>query len=97
MTNPAIRLKEFQEQFKKAAVKNAPDEPFVFEEIATLSMHFDMRSIQSVMRKNDPDSLVLSYTRAMMGFLFFKSRSGTYCNDRTRRRVASKILHQVSA
>lgn len=72
MTNPAIRLKVFQEQFKKAAVKNAPDEPFVFEEIATLSMHFDMRSIQSVMRKSDPDSLVLSYTRAMMGFLFFK-------------------------
>jgi spermidine synthase len=72
MTNPAIRLKEFQAQFKKAAVKNASDEPFIFDEITTLSMHFNVRSIQSVMRKNDPVALVLSYTRAMMGFLFFK-------------------------
>jgi spermidine synthase len=72
MTNPAIRLKEFQAQFKKAAVKNASDKPFVFDEITMLSMHFNVRSIQSVMRKNDPVALVLSYTRAMMGFLFFK-------------------------
>ncbi|MGZ8261813.1 MAG: spermine/spermidine synthase domain-containing protein [Methylotenera sp.] len=72
MTNPDNRLQDFQEQFKKSVRKNAPDEPFIYEEIATLSMHFDMRSIQSVMRKNDPDSLVLSYTRSMMGFLFFQ-------------------------
>jgi spermidine synthase len=36
-------------------------------------MHFDMRSIQSVMRKSDPNNLVLGYTRTMMGFLFFNS------------------------
>ncbi|MDP1660239.1 MAG: hypothetical protein Q8L73_12935 [Methylotenera sp.] len=72
MTNPATRLNDFQEQFKKAASKNSPDEPFVFEEIATLSLHFDMHSIQSVMRKSDPGSLVLSYTCTMMGFLLFK-------------------------
>src|SRR5664279_3917355 len=72
MTNPAIRLKDFQEQFKKSSSKNSPDEPFVYDEIDMLSMHFDLTSIQSVMRKNDPDSLVLSYTRTMMGFLFFQ-------------------------
>lgn len=72
MTTLSIRLKDFQEQCNKAISKKSADEPFLFEELATLSMHFDMRSIQSVMRKNDPDSLVLSYTRAMMGFLFFK-------------------------
>ncbi len=73
MTNPAIRLKDFQDQFKKSSTKNAADKPFIFEESETLSMHFDMRSIQSVMRKSDPDNLVLSYTRTMMGFLFFNS------------------------
>lgn len=72
MTTPATRLKNFQEQFKKASSTNSPDEPFVFEESATLSMHFDMHSIQSVMLKNDPDALVLNYTRTMMGFLLFK-------------------------
>jgi len=49
------------------------DKPFVFEESETLSMHFDMRSIQSVMHKSDPNNLVLGCTRTMMGFLFFNS------------------------
>lgn len=71
MTTPAIRLKSFQDQFKKAASNNLKDKPFIFEESETLSMHFDMRSIQSVMRKSDPANLVLGYTRTMMGFLFF--------------------------
>ncbi|MDO9281039.1 MAG: transferase [Methylotenera sp.] len=71
MTTPAIRLKSFQDQFKKAASNNPKDKPFIFEESETLSMHFDMRSIQSVMRKSDPANLVLGYTRTMMGFLFF--------------------------
>lgn len=45
--------------------------PFIYEESTTLAMHFDMNSIQSVMRKDDPERLVLGYTRTMMGFLFF--------------------------
>lgn len=72
MTNPANRLNEFQEQFKKAASEKPLDEPFVFEETATLSLHFDLYSIQSVMHKGNPESLVLSYTQAMMGFLLFQ-------------------------
>jgi spermidine synthase len=65
-------MQDFQQQFKKSARNSATDAPFIYEEEATLSMHFDMNSIQSVMSKNDPDSLVLSYTRSMMGFLFFQ-------------------------
>lgn len=71
MKNPAIRLKAFQDQYKKLSPKQT-DEPFAFDESDTLSMHLDMHSVQSVMQKNDPESLVLSYTRTMMGFLFFK-------------------------
>lgn len=73
MTSPTVQLKAFQDQFKKSASKNLTDEPFVFEEIATISMHFDQHSIQSVMYKHDPEYLVLGYTRTMMGFLFFQS------------------------
>jgi len=73
MTSPAAQLKSLQEQLKESASKTLTDEPFVFEEIATISMHFDHYSIQSVMYKDDPDYLVLGYTRTMMGFLFFQS------------------------
>jgi len=72
MTTPANRLKDFQEQFKAAAEKNLPDVPFVYDEDTMLSMHFDTRSIQSVMRRHEPEYLVLGYTRTMMGFLFFQ-------------------------
>lgn len=72
MKKPANQLKDFQEQFKTIASKNLPDMPFIYEENTTLSMHFDMSSIQSVMRKDNPEHLVLGYTRTIMGFLFFQ-------------------------
>lgn len=55
------------------ASKNSPDTPFIADENTTLSMHFNIVSVQSTMRKHDPDYLVLGYTRTMMGFLFFNS------------------------
>jgi spermidine synthase len=36
------------------------------------TLHLDDRFIQSAMRISKPDELLLSYTRAMMGFLLFK-------------------------
>lgn len=54
------------------ATNDLPDLPFILEENTTLSMHFDMDSIQSVMRKHDPAHLVLGYSRTIMGFLFFQ-------------------------
>ena len=73
MNNPATRLKDFIIQFTNATSKKSPDEPFVFEGEDSISLHFDLHSIQSVMQKSDPDSLLLGYTRTMMGFLLFKS------------------------
>lgn len=72
MTNATARLKSFIEQFNKASTKKSHDEPFVFDEDAMRSLHFDEHTIQSVMLKSDPTSLLLSYTCTMMGFLLFK-------------------------
>jgi spermidine synthase len=46
--------------------------PFVYEEERTLSLHFDMSTTQSRMRRDDPTALELEYTRTMMGFLLFE-------------------------
>lgn len=72
MMKPANRLQDFQQEYQKTASKRLPDMPFIYEESTTLSMHFDMNSIQSVMRKDNPEHLVLGYTRTIMGFLFFQ-------------------------
>jgi spermidine synthase len=55
-------------------VPSDPDavRPFVHEDGQTVSMHFDISSIQSRMRRDDPIALDLDYTRAMMGFLMFE-------------------------
>lgn len=45
--------------------------PFLFEDERGIAMHFEISSIQSRMRRDDPYALDLDYTRAMMGFLLF--------------------------
>ncbi len=45
--------------------------PILHEEDGELSLHFGFPTIQSSMRKADPDELILDYTRTMMGFLLF--------------------------
>jgi spermidine synthase len=48
--------------------------PFIHEVNGTLSLHFEDNAVQSRMQINAPeDFLVLSYTRAIMGFLLFKA------------------------
>lgn len=46
--------------------------PFLCEEEGLLTLCFEMGSVQSQMRADAPDHLVLSYTRTMMDFLLFK-------------------------
>jgi len=45
--------------------------PFVHETKKTKSLHFSIAEVQSCMDLAQPDSLDLSYTRTMMGFLLF--------------------------
>lgn len=48
------------------------DRPFICEDDREVSLHFDIRAVQSTMYKDSPFDLVFSYTRAMMGFLLFQ-------------------------
>jgi spermidine synthase len=47
------------------------DEPHLIAEGDALSLHFDAAQVQSRMLRSAPDTLVLPYTRVMMGFLLF--------------------------
>jgi len=47
--------------------------PFVFDDDDMRTLHFDHQYIQSAMSISAPDKLLLSYTRAMMGFLLFQA------------------------
>lgn len=47
--------------------------PFVFDDGDMRTLHFDERVVQSAMRLSAPDELVINYTQAMTGFLFFNS------------------------
>lgn len=43
--------------------------PYLYQDEDSVSMHFELHSIQSRMRRDDPNALVLDYTRTMMGAL----------------------------
>jgi spermidine synthase len=50
-------------------------QPYIYEEDGTLSLHFGMGgAVQSLMRVDAPDLLVLDYTKLMMSFLLFIER-----------------------
>jgi spermidine synthase len=48
------------------------NKPFILDSGPTRSLHLDLDAVQSVMQTDDPDGLILAYTRMMMAFLFFK-------------------------
>ena len=72
-TAPAAseRAIHFPSHFEQAC-KDSAGKPFAFDHDDMRTLHLDDRFIQSAMRISKPDQLLLSYTRAMMGFLLFK-------------------------
>ena len=48
--------------------------PFVIDDGELLTLYFNIRLIQSVMRLDSPDTLELRYTRKMMAFLLFNPK-----------------------
>jgi len=52
-------------------------QPFVHEDESEVSLHFDICSVQSRMRRADPFALALDYTRTMMACLLFCPRPAT--------------------
>lgn len=55
-----------------AAPQAEPGKPYLLENDGMLSLQFDALCLQSEMSIEDPDRLVFSYTRAMMGFLLLE-------------------------
>lgn len=47
------------------------DKPFIVDSGVRRFLHFDLDTMQSAMRLDDPDRLSLRYTRKMMAFLLF--------------------------
>jgi spermidine synthase len=47
------------------------DKPFILDSRLLRFLHFDFNTVQSAMRRDDPDALCLAYTRKMMAFLLF--------------------------
>ena len=47
------------------------DRPFIIDSGVRRFLHFDLNTVQSAMRLDDPDGLSLRYTRKMMAFLLF--------------------------
>lgn len=46
--------------------------PYLYEDDDSVSLHFELHSIQSRMQRDDPTALVLGYTRLMMGSLLLQ-------------------------
>lgn len=47
-------------------------QPYLYEDADSVSLHFELHSIQSRMQRDEPTALVLSYTRLMMGSLLLQ-------------------------
>lgn len=50
------------------------ENPLLHEDNGELSLHFNFPTIQSRMRKAEPERLLLDYTRTMMGFLLLQPK-----------------------
>ncbi len=66
-------LAELAAHLDALRTQTALGEPYVMRRAGTVSLHLDGCSVQSKMRQDDPDELVLGYTQTMMGFLIFNS------------------------
>jgi spermidine synthase len=55
----------------KRLLEGTYDKPFILDHGALRFLQFDLDSVQSLMRHDDPDALCLRYTRKMTAFLLF--------------------------
>lgn len=64
----------FLRQFKHLCACLLQRKPFVYRTRETLSLHFDLMVVQSEMRRDAPEELLIPYTQTMMGFLLFQPK-----------------------
>lgn len=65
-------IKMLIEEFSRLVAQANAGKPVIYKKRNTLSLMFDVCALQSEMRIENPDDLVLGYTQSMMGFLLFK-------------------------
>lgn len=76
--NPTMdNLYDLAAHFETLRAGTALGEPLVLQQAEAISLHLDSCTIQSRMRRDLPDELVLGYTQTMMGFLIFNSAPET--------------------
>jgi spermidine synthase len=64
----------FLNPVKDSCARLPQHKPFVYRSLDTLSLHFTLTTIQSQMRRDAPEELILPYTQTMMGFLLFRPK-----------------------
>lgn len=60
------------DEFSQLVALSNAGKPVLYKKRHTLSLLFDVSTLQSEMSIDNPDDLVLGYTQSMMGFLLFK-------------------------
>ena len=60
-----------EDQLRERLLSGRYDKPFILDSRRLRFLHFDFETVQSAMRRDDPDGLCLAYTRKMMAFLLF--------------------------
>ncbi len=58
----------------KRLLEGTYQKPFILDHGTLRYLHFGIDRVESLMHRDDPDALCLSYTRKMMSFLLFKPR-----------------------
>jgi spermidine synthase len=71
MSNVNDEFTQFSLRFSQL-VENSQGRPFAFDYSGMRTLHFDSRFIQSAMRIDAPNELLLNYTKSMMAFLLVK-------------------------
>lgn len=65
-------LTMFLNRFAQLVARSSEGKPILYQRRKSLALMFDAFSLQSEMRIDEPDQLVLGYTQSMMGFLLFQ-------------------------
>jgi spermidine synthase len=73
---PANSLANLFDDYEESSTALRTSNPFVRERKGKLSLHFDTAGVQSLMDMEQPNRLMLGYTRSMMGFLLFHPQPG---------------------
>jgi len=66
-------LTELRTHFETLLLQTDGGKPFVHKQKGVISLYLNSSGVQSKMRQEVPDELVLGYTHTMMGFLLFNT------------------------